>query len=85
MKQKDVAIIIVVAFVSGIGSFLISNKLFVSPDNRKQKAEVVDSIDASFQTPSKTYFNSSSIDPTQTSALGDSSNSDPFKPGANGR
>ena len=84
MKQKDVAVIIVVAFISGIASFLISNKLFVSADSRQQQAEVVDPITASFQTPSKTYFNSSSIDPTQSSALGDSSNTDPFKLGANG-
>jgi hypothetical protein len=78
MKQKDVAIIIVVAFISAIVSFIVSDKLFVTPTNRKQQAEVVDVIQPSFQTPDKKYFNSSSIDPTQTTNIGSDSNQNPF-------
>jgi hypothetical protein len=78
MKQKDIAVIIVIVFVSGVASFFISNKLFVTPSNRQQQVEVVDPINASFQQPDKKYFNSSSIDPTQSSKLGTGSNQNPF-------
>jgi hypothetical protein len=78
MKQKDVAVIIVIAFISAIVSFFVSNKLFVTPSNRQQKAEVVDAISSSFQTPDKKYFNSNSINPTQASPIGGNTNSDPF-------
>jgi hypothetical protein len=83
MKQKDVAVILIIAFISGIVSFLVSNKLFVTPDNRQQKAEVVDPITASFQNPDKKYFNSSSIDPTQSSVIGGDNNQNPFNGSGN--
>ncbi|QQS19136.1 hypothetical protein IPL68_03800 [Candidatus Saccharibacteria bacterium] len=77
MKQKDLSIIIVVAFLSAIVSFLISNKLFVTAENRQQKVEVVDVIVADFNEPSKRYFNAESINPTQNSQL-NSTNQTPF-------
>ena len=83
MKQKDIAMIIVIAAISAAVSFVVSNKLFVTPSNRQQKAEVVDKIDPSFQTPSSKYFNSSSIDPTQSSATTGSTNQAPTN--GNGR
>lgn len=78
MKQKDIALIIVIAFVSAIASFFISNKLFVTPANRQQQVEVVDPINAQFQQPDNKYFNSKSIDPTQSSQLGADNNQNPF-------
>jgi len=78
MKQKDIALIIVIAFISAIVSFVASNKIFVTPSNRQQQVEVVDSINSSFQTPSTKYFNSNSIDPTQTPSIGNDNNQDPF-------
>ena len=78
MKQKDIALIIVVAFISAIVSFFVSNKIFVTPANRQQDVQIVDKINPSFQTPSGKYFNSNSIDPTQTPTIGDANNQDPF-------
>ncbi|HUB93120.1 MAG TPA: hypothetical protein VMB52_01310 [Verrucomicrobiae bacterium] len=78
MKQKDVALIIVIAAVSAVVSFIVSNKLFVTPANRQQKVEVVDVINPTFQTPSTKYFNSSSIDPAQNSQIGSNNNQTPF-------
>lgn len=78
MKQKDVALIIVIAFISGVVSFLLSSRIFVTPSSRKQTVEVVDVINSSFETPSTKYFNSSSIDPTQSSTLGTDNNQNPF-------
>ncbi len=78
MKQKDVALIIVITFISAIVSFFVSNKLFVTPSNRQQQVEVVDVISPNFQNPDKKYFNASSIDPTQASQVGTGSNQNPF-------
>jgi hypothetical protein len=78
VKQKDVALIIVIAFVSAIVSFVVSNKLFVTPSNRQQQVEVVDPINSSFQTPDKKYFNSNSVDPTPAAQIGTDTNQNPF-------
>ena len=78
MNQKDVALIVVIAVISAVVSFLVSNKLFVTPANREQQVEVVDAIDPTFTTPDQKYFNSSSVDPTQNSQLGANNNANPF-------
>jgi len=78
MKQKDIALIIVVTFLSGIISLFASNALFASPKNRQQKVEVVEAISASFPTPSTKYFNSESINPTELIQIGTSQNPNPF-------
>ena len=78
MKQKDIALIIVIAAISAIVSFFVSNKLFVTTSGRNQQAEVVDPINASFQTPDSKYFNSSSIDPAPKTAIGSGNNQNPF-------
>ena len=70
MKQKDLSIIIAVASLSAIVSYLLSN-------NRQQKVEVVDVIVADFEEPSTRYFNADSINPTQISQLS-STNQTPF-------
>jgi hypothetical protein len=78
MKQKDFALIIVIAFISAIASFFVSNQIFVTPANRQQEVQVVDKISPDFQTPAKKYFNTNSIDPTQNSQVGTGNNQDPF-------
>lgn len=78
MKQKDIALIIVVTVISGIISFFVSNTLFASPEDRQQKVEVVEQISASFPTPSNKYFNSESINPTELIQIGTSTNPNPF-------
>lgn len=78
MKQKDMALIIVIAAVSAVVSFIASNKTFVTPANRQQQVEVVDVINPTFQTPSSKYFNSNSIDPTQTTSINVNNNQNPF-------
>jgi len=78
VKQKDIALIVLIAGISAVASFVVSNKLFVTPANRQQQVEVVDVIDPSFTTPNNKYFNSNSIDPTQNSQLGTNNNENPF-------
>ena len=78
MKQKDVALIIIIAFISGILSFVVSNKLFVTPANTQEEVETVDTISTDFGTPDKQYFNPTSINPTQTPQLSTNNNQNPF-------
>jgi hypothetical protein len=78
MKQKDVALIIVIAFISAVASLLVSRVLFATPQNRQQAVQVVPAIVADFPTPDQHYFNSKSIDPTQLIHIGDNNNQNPF-------
>lgn len=78
MKQKDIAMIILIAGIAGVISFFVSRLVFGSGGNRQQQAEVVDIITTDFAKPSSKYFNSSSIDPTQLIQIGDSNNTNPF-------
>jgi hypothetical protein len=78
MKQKDYALILVIIAFSGIISFVISGKIFVTPSNRQQKVQTVDVIDSSFQKPSEKYFNQDSVDPAQLLQIGDNNNQNPF-------
>lgn len=78
MKQKDVALILVIVFISAVVSFFVSSTIFGSPSNRQQQAEVVDPITSSFPNPDPRYFNSNSIDPTQLIQIGNNNNTNPF-------
>lgn len=78
MKQKDIALIIIVVAVSAVVSFFVSRLLFAAPANRQQKVEVVDAINTDFPTPDKKYFNDQSVDPAQDVQVGESNNSNPF-------
>lgn len=78
MKQKDVALIIVICAVSAIVSLVIGHFVFASAGKRQQKAEVVDAITTSFPLPATNYFNANSIDPTQLITVAQNSNVTPF-------
>lgn len=79
MKQKDIALIAVVVFISAIISIVVSKSVFVKPANRQQEVEVVQAIDSKFESsPDKRYFNDQAFDPTQPITIGDNANPDPF-------
>lgn len=78
MKQKDIALILVIAVVSGVISFLVSGWIFAKPADRQQKAEKVDVITSDFSLPDPAYFNADAINPTQLVRIGDSNNPNPF-------
>ena len=81
MKQKDLALIILIVGSSGIVSFTVSHFLFATPQNRQQNVAVVDQITPQFATPNPQFFNSQSIDPTQLIEVQNSNNSNPFGSG----
>jgi len=78
MKQKDVILIIVIAFVSAVLSLVLSNMIFASPKNRQQTIEIVDPITADFPAPDSKYFNNNAVDPTQLIQIGNNNNQTPF-------
>lgn len=78
MKQKDIALIVVVVVVSAVISVVVSNAIFAPPKNRQQKVEIVQPISADFPVPDSHYFNSQSIDPTRLITIGSNTNPDPF-------
>lgn len=77
MKQKDIALIIVVAFVAGVLSLLVS-KFVISSGSRDLEAQVVQPITTDFQKPDERVFNDKAINPTQLIQIGNSSNPQPF-------
>lgn len=78
MKQKDIALIIIVVFFSAIISYFLSGTLFAPPENRQQEVEVVQPITADFPKPDSRYFNDKAFDPTQQITIGQNANPDPF-------
>jgi hypothetical protein len=77
MKEKDIALIIVIVFVSGLLSFFISNK-FISPPKHDLKAAKVEAITSEFKEPDTKYFNDQSVNPTQLIKINNNSNDNPF-------
>jgi hypothetical protein len=78
MKQKDLAMILLIAGIAAVVSLFVSRAVFSSTGARKQTAEVVDQISTQFQNPSNKYFNENAIDPTQLIQIGDNANPDPI-------
>lgn len=78
MKQKDIALIILVIAVSAFISVFVSKKVFNSPKNRNQQAEVIQPITADLPVPDKRYFNTQAFDPTQVINISQNANPDPF-------
>lgn len=78
MKQKDLALIIVIIAISVVVSLFISKEIIVPSKNNQQEVDVVQPITSDFPKPDSRYFNSSSIDPTQIIIIGQNANSNPF-------
>jgi hypothetical protein len=78
MKQKNIVTLVIIVFFAGIVSMLASKYIFATSSDRQQTAEVIPAITSDFPTPSSTYFNSQSVDPTQLIQIGTSTNSTPF-------
>lgn len=78
MKQKDIVLIIVITFISGIASFLLSNMLITNDENRSTDVEVVEAISSDLKEPDKKYFNDQSQNPTQLIQIGTGDNPQPL-------
>lgn len=85
MKQKDIALFVVIGIVSAVVSVLLSNFIFTPSEQKKQQAEVVDKISADFTVPANdsAYFNKDSINPTKLIQIGNNPDEVPFKESGN--
>ena len=79
MKQKDIALIIVIIFVSGVVSYIVSGMLFKN-SSQSTTVQTVSVINPDFNVSqvNPEYINSSSVDPTQLIQIGNSNNPNPF-------
>lgn len=79
MKQGDIALVIIVAFIAGIMSFIITGMIFGKPTDLKTEVEKVEPITAEIPPADTRYFNADSINPTQIIRIGgEQDNSQPF-------
>lgn len=78
MKQQDIAIIIVIVFITGVVSLFVSN-IFIGPGERNEEAAIVEPISTEFDEPNERYFNDQSINPTQIIRIQEGQNPDPFQ------
>jgi hypothetical protein len=86
MKQKEILIVGVVAFITALISFVISGAIFGSPKKNPIKVPVVTPISSNFPLPQtddsyKTIFNETALNPTKTINIGGSNNTAPFQGG----
>ncbi len=77
MKQQDIATILVIVFVAGIFSFIVSSK-FITPSNEKLTAETVSAITPEFPLPDNKVFNSQAINPTVRIQIAPNEDGRPF-------
>lgn len=78
MKSKDIMTLVAVAIFSAVVSMVLSNIFVNSEDSRNLTVEVVPEIYSEFNRPPDEYFNSSSINPTQTIQIGGENTTQPF-------
>jgi flagellar basal body-associated protein FliL len=78
MKQKDIALILVMVFIGAVVAIVVSHFVFSSPANRQLTAEKVDAITPDFSSPPPKYFNANSENPTQLIEIGGNPNPNPF-------
>ena len=77
MKQKDIALVLVVAIVSVIISIFASKAIF-SGSLKPQQVVVTKPLSSEFPIPDSHYFNAQANDPTILITIGGSTNSNPF-------
>ncbi len=78
MKQKDIALVAVIGFISLVASLLLSNLLFNTAGDKQLQSAVVAPITTEFVDPDKKYFNEQSTNPTQTIQINENNNNQPF-------
>jgi hypothetical protein len=79
MKQKDIALIVVIVFIAGLISYFVSGLIVDKIGGKNQIVEEVGSISSDFNPPDPDYFNGDSINPTQIIQIGDGNNPDPIQ------
>ena len=77
MKKNDIAIIVAVAIVAGVFSFIVAKMIFGGDQKYSLTAPTVDVISAEFNTDT-VYLNDKSIDLTKDFTVQSNDNNQPF-------
>lgn len=80
MKQQDILILIVIIIFAGVFSFIVSGK-FVTPTEKSETVEKVESISPEFALPSSKMFNTNAVNPTVRIQIAPNENDQPFSNG----
>lgn len=78
MKKNDIALLILIASISLVASFLLVKAFFGEPQATQTKVEKVEAISATIDKPPVNVFNIDAINPTVIIQIGDPSNQQPF-------
>ena len=78
MKKNDIAILVLIASVSLVVSFLVVKAFFGEPQSLETKVEKVEAISAQIKEPDAKIFNTDAINPTVVIQIGNPSNQQPF-------
>jgi len=71
MKKSDIAMIVLIAGVSMIISFVIANQIsFLKPPQKGEDVKTVDKIDPSVTPPDTNVFRADAINPTVQTVIG---------------
>lgn len=71
MKKSDIAMIVLIAGVSMIISFVIANQIsFLKPPQKGEEVKTVDKIDPSVTPPDTSIFRADAINPTVQTVIG---------------
>ncbi len=79
MKQNDIALLILLVFISVVASFFIGNKIISPSQASSQKVEVVEKINSEFPQPDPTVFNSDALNPTREIRIGTGNSTQPIQ------
>lgn len=64
MKKTEIATIVLIASISVIVAYFITQSLLGGITNESVKVKTIDRIDSTFEQPSKDVFNDDAINPT---------------------
>lgn len=78
MKRNDIALIILIASITLVISFLLVKTIFGEPQNAATKVEKVEAISSNITQPSESIFNKDAINPTVVIQIGNAANQQPF-------
>lgn len=81
MKQKDIAMLVLITSLSLIVSYFLGNALFGGESSRQAQVEKVQPITSEFTQPDAAIFNDDAINLTETIKIGDTTSTNPFTSG----
>lgn len=76
MKKTDIAMIVLIATVSVMIAFFVTQSILGSPNSETVKVKTVKEIDAALVEPDPAIFNEDAINPAVKIELNDSANSE---------